>query len=122
MVRIEVCEVGIQGFISNDLVLGFELARGELFVSQAGGEVPSAASTRVGRRRANVVRIDHLPQQQRREATTQEHTQRKVRPEIERVLHQELPDSYDRSLFKQKCDNVFDLTRDHVQRGIRWAP
>ena len=48
-------------------------------------------------------------------------TQRKVRSEIERVLHQDLPDSYDRSLFKQKCDNVFDLALDYAQRGKKWA-
>jgi type I restriction enzyme, R subunit len=44
-----------------------------------------------------------------------------VRSEIERVLHQDLPDSYDRSLFKQKCDNVFDLALDYAQRGKKWA-
>ena len=48
-------------------------------------------------------------------------TLRKVRSEIERVLHQDLPDSYDRSLFKQKCDNVFDLALDYAQRGKKWA-
>ena len=48
-------------------------------------------------------------------------TQRQVRSEIERVLHQDLPESYDRSLFKQKCDNVFDLALDYAQRGKKWA-
>ena len=48
-------------------------------------------------------------------------TQHKVRSEIERVLHQDLPESYGRSLFKQKCDNVFELALDYAQRGKKWA-
>lgn len=52
---------------------------------------------------------------------TQDETQRKVCSEIERLLHQDLPDSYDCSLVKQKCDNVFDLALDYAQRGKTWA-
>ena len=48
-------------------------------------------------------------------------TQHKVRSEIQRVLDQDLPASYDRSLFKQKCDNVFDLALEYAQRGKKWA-
>lgn len=48
-------------------------------------------------------------------------TQHKVRSEIERVLHQDLPETYGRSLFKQKCDNVFELALDYAQRGKKWA-
>jgi type I restriction enzyme, R subunit len=48
-------------------------------------------------------------------------TQLKVRSEIERVLNQDLPESYERSLFKQKCDNVFYLALDYAQRGKKWA-
>jgi len=48
-------------------------------------------------------------------------TQRQVRSEIERVLDRDLPESYERALFKQKCDNVFDLVMDYASRGRRWA-
>ena len=48
-------------------------------------------------------------------------TQHKVRSEIQRVLDQDLPASYDRSLFKQKCDTVFDLALGYAQRGKKWA-
>lgn len=48
-------------------------------------------------------------------------TQRQVRSEIERVLDEGLPDSYERTLFKQKCDNVFDLVVDYASRGRKWA-
>ncbi len=48
-------------------------------------------------------------------------TQRQVRSEIERVLDQDLPDSYDRTLFKQKCDNVYDLVTEYASRRRKWA-
>jgi len=44
-----------------------------------------------------------------------------VRSEIERVLDEALPDSYDRATFKQKCDNVFDLAVDYANHHRRWA-
>ena len=48
-------------------------------------------------------------------------TQRQVRSEIERVLDEGLPESYERTVFKQKCDNVFDLVVDYASRGRKWA-
>lgn len=44
-----------------------------------------------------------------------------VRSEIERVLDEALPESYDRATFKQKCDNVFDLAVDYANQHRRWA-
>jgi type I restriction enzyme R subunit len=48
-------------------------------------------------------------------------TQKQVRSEIERVLDEGLPATYERALFKQKCDNVFDLVVDCASRGRKWA-
>jgi len=48
-------------------------------------------------------------------------TQRQVRSEIERVLDEGLPETYERALFKQRCDNVFDLVVDYANRGRKWA-
>ena len=48
-------------------------------------------------------------------------TQKTVRSEIERVLDEGLPESYERALFKQKCDNVFELVLDYANRGRKWA-
>jgi type I restriction enzyme R subunit len=48
-------------------------------------------------------------------------TQRQVRAEIERVLDADLPESYDRTTFKQKCDNVYELITDYAIKGKRWA-
>jgi type I restriction enzyme, R subunit len=48
-------------------------------------------------------------------------TQRVVRSAIEQVLHKTLPASYDRALFKQKCDRVFDVMLDYAGHGQKWA-
>lgn len=48
-------------------------------------------------------------------------TQQQVRGEIERVLNDDLPESYDRTTFKQKCDKVYDLAVEYALRGRKWA-
>jgi type I restriction enzyme, R subunit len=48
-------------------------------------------------------------------------TQRVVRSAVEQVLHKTLPASYDRALFKQKCDRVFDVMLDYAGHGQKWA-
>ena len=44
-----------------------------------------------------------------------------VRSAVEKVLDDNLPDSYDRVLFKKKCDNVYELIFDHASQERRWA-
>ena len=44
-------------------------------------------------------------------------TKRKVQSAVEEVLHRHLPDSYDRVVFKEKCDNVFDLMLNYASSG-----
>jgi type I restriction enzyme, R subunit len=36
-------------------------------------------------------------------------------------LHVHLPESYDRVLFKQKCDGVFGLMMDYASQGLKWV-
>src|SRR5439155_523195 len=36
-------------------------------------------------------------------------TKRRVQSTVEEILHRHLPESYDRVLFREKCDTVFDL-------------
>lgn len=48
-------------------------------------------------------------------------SQRRVKSTVEEVLDQNLPDSYDRVLFKFKCDTVFDLIYDHANKGAKWV-
>jgi type I restriction enzyme R subunit len=48
-------------------------------------------------------------------------SQKKVRAAVEQVLDKKLPDSYDRVLFKVKCDAIFDAMLDYASRGLKWA-
>jgi type I restriction enzyme R subunit len=48
-------------------------------------------------------------------------TKRVVRTTVEQVLNSNLPDSYDRVIFKEKCDNVFELIMDYASDGRKWA-
>ena len=44
-----------------------------------------------------------------------------VRSAVEQVLDSNLPESYDRVLFREKCDNVFYLMLDYASHGRKWA-
>jgi type I restriction enzyme R subunit len=48
-------------------------------------------------------------------------SQRVVRSTVEQILHENLPDSYDRIIFREKCDNVFELMLDYASQGRKWA-
>jgi type I restriction enzyme, R subunit len=48
-------------------------------------------------------------------------SQRRVKSTVEVVLDQNLPDSYDRIEFKEKCDNIFDLIYKRASEGQKWA-
>ena len=48
-------------------------------------------------------------------------TQRRVKSTVEEVLDHNLPRTYDRLLFKEKCDRVFDLIYNHASQGQKWA-
>jgi hypothetical protein len=48
-------------------------------------------------------------------------SRRVVRNAVEHVLNRDLPDSYDRLLFREKCDTVFELMIDYAARGKKWT-
>ena len=48
-------------------------------------------------------------------------SQRVVRTAVEQVLDANLPDTYDRMLFKEKCDTVFELMLDYASTDKKWA-
>jgi type I restriction enzyme, R subunit len=48
-------------------------------------------------------------------------SQRQVKSTVEDVLDKNLPKSYDRAIFKTKCDNVFDLIYSLATTGQKWA-
>jgi len=45
----------------------------------------------------------------------------RVRSAVESVLNEHLPGSYDRIVFIEKCNNVFDLMVDYASQGVKWA-
>ncbi|MEB3338706.1 MAG: type I restriction enzyme endonuclease domain-containing protein, partial [Leptolyngbyaceae bacterium] len=48
-------------------------------------------------------------------------SQRRVKSTVEDVLDQNLPDSYNRVVFKAKCDTVFELIYTRASSGQKWA-
>ncbi|PCJ87448.1 MAG: deoxyribonuclease [Thiotrichaceae bacterium] len=48
-------------------------------------------------------------------------TKEAVRSTVSEVLNEDLPESYDRTLFQKKCDNVYELIYDLSATGQRWA-
>ena len=45
----------------------------------------------------------------------------RVRSAVETVLHTHLPESYDRIVFTEKCNKVFDLMLNQASQGLKWA-
>src|SRR5277367_5623689 len=45
----------------------------------------------------------------------------RVRSAVESVLHTHLPDSYDRAIFTEKCNSVFEVMLNYATQGLKWA-
>lgn len=48
-------------------------------------------------------------------------TRKVVRSTVEEILDQELPNSYEKPIFKATCQNVFDTMLDYAIQGVRFA-
>jgi type I restriction enzyme R subunit len=48
-------------------------------------------------------------------------SRQRVKAAVETVLHEELPDTYDRALFTEKCNAVFDTILTYASQGTKWA-
>lgn len=48
-------------------------------------------------------------------------TQAQVKSEVEKILDQDLPATYDRALFANKTNLLYQLIFDYSQKGIKWA-
>jgi type I restriction enzyme, R subunit len=48
-------------------------------------------------------------------------TRKVVRSAVEGVLDAQLPSSYDRVLFRKKCDDVLEMMLDYASHGLKWA-
>ena len=45
----------------------------------------------------------------------------RVRSAVENVLNKHLPESYDRAVFTEKCNIVFDQMLNYASQGLKWA-
>jgi type I restriction enzyme R subunit len=45
----------------------------------------------------------------------------RVRSAVETVLDEKLPDTYDRAVFTEKCNVVFDTMLNYASQGVKWA-
>lgn len=45
----------------------------------------------------------------------------KVRSALETVLDEHLPKSYDRAIFTEKCNHIFDLMLNYASQGVKWV-
>lgn len=47
--------------------------------------------------------------------------QKQVRSTVEAVLNEQLPETYDRAVFTDKCNRVLELMVDYASHGLKWA-
>lgn len=45
----------------------------------------------------------------------------RVRSAVESILDAHLPKSYDRAVFTEKCNNVFESMLNYASQGLKWA-
>ena len=45
----------------------------------------------------------------------------RVRSAVEAVLDNQLPDTYDRAVFTEKCSSVFETMVSYACQGVKWA-
>jgi type I restriction enzyme R subunit len=48
-------------------------------------------------------------------------SKRRVRSAVETVLDEQLPETYDRALFTEKCNSVFETMLNYASQGLKWA-
>ena len=103
-----------EGLTEDELEL-FDLLKKENLTVEETQRVKLAARQLLHRLQQEQPRV--LIQDWFRDAQSQE----RVKSTIEEVLDQNLPDSYDRVLFKNKCDTVFQLTYNYARQKQKWA-
>ena len=64
---------------------------------------------------------DELPKVLVRDWHQDTQTKLQVRSAVEEVLNKTLPDNYDKALFREKCDKVFNVMLDYAGSGRKWA-
>jgi type I restriction enzyme, R subunit len=103
-----------EGLAEDELEL-FDLLKKNKMTSQETQKVRLAAKSLLHRLREespNVLVTDWYKDAQ---------SKSRVRSTVESVLDVHLPKSYDRVVFTEKCNNVFDLMVNYASQGVKWA-
>ena len=103
-----------EGLTEDELEL-FDLLKRDRMTEKETQEVKLAAKSLLHRLREEQPKV--LVQDWYRDTQTKN----VVRSAVEQVLDTNLPASYDRVLFKEKCDGVFDMIIDYASRGRKWV-
>ena len=103
-----------EGLTEDELEL-FDLLKKDKMTAEETQKVKLAAKSLLSRLIATQPKI--LVQDWYKDAQSQ----RRVKSTVEEVLDESLPNTYDRILFKTKCDTVFDLIYDQANKGAKWA-
>lgn len=103
-----------EGLTEDELEL-FDLLKKDKMTSEDTQKVKLAAKSLLSRLIATQPKV--LVQDWYKDAQSQ----RRVKSTVEEVLDKNLPDTYDRILFKAKCETVFDLIYDHASKGVKWV-
>ncbi len=48
-------------------------------------------------------------------------SQFRVKKAVEEVLDKDLPETYDKDLFRLKSEKVFELVYEYASKGLKWA-
>lgn len=103
-----------EGLTEDELEL-FDLLKKDKMTAEETQKVKLAAKSLLSRLLANQPKV--LVQDWYKD----DQSQRRVKSTVEEVLDDNLPSTYDRLLFKEKCDRIFDLIYNQASKGQKWA-
>lgn len=103
-----------EGLTEDELEL-FDLLKKDKMTSEETQKVKLAAKSLLARLMTEQPKV--LIQDWYRDARSQS----QVKSTIEEILDNNLPETYDRILFKTKCDTVFDLIYTYASKKQKWA-
>jgi len=103
-----------EGLTEEELEL-FDLMKKEKMTKAEKTAVKNAAKSLLIRLREEKPRV--IVQDWYRDVQSQE----RVKSAVEAVLHQNLPESYDRMLFKSTCNRVYTVIYERAYQGLAWA-
>lgn len=111
----EEAERHVREGLSEDELELFDLLKKESMTKDETKRVKLAASALLRRLREEAPPVliqDWFKDQQSRKV---------VRSAVEDVLDKNLPNTYDRILFRKKCDDVLEMMLDYASHGLKWA-